>query len=536
MRTCGAILFSMALNVACSSSHEPSAPAAATLKEISLPEMSSAAAPVQQQIRERHASLQATLAKADASASAKALAFGEMGKLLVAAEYYDVAETCFMNARALAPADMRWPYYLGHVYRFKNDPGKAAQSFEQALALSPGHVPTLVWLADVHLAQNETDAAQPLLQKARTLDPGSGAVLFGLGRVALARQQYAQAVTYLEDALSRGPQATRIHYPLALAYRGLGDRAKAEEHLKLRGEVDLPPADPLLAELGGLLGNAAAYETRASKAMEERQWSEAAANLRKAVEIAPDNAQSRLNLGTSLFMLEDADGALEQYRAALHLSPALAQAHFGVGVVMEGRGRDREAIESFEAAVKSQPDYAEAQFSLANALRRTGRVKESLTHYEEVLRSNPAVSQASFGYAMGLVRLGRYAEARARLEDGMKQFSDQPGFAHALARVLAAAPDDRVRDGARALTIMNELLKSQRTIAMAETMAMALAESRRFDEAVRWQQDAITAATEGKRSDLAAKLSVNLRLYQSKQPCRMPWTDDDPVHHPAGGQ
>src|SRR4030095_796207 len=149
---------------------------------------------------------------------------------------------------------------------------------------------------------------------------------------------------------------------------------------------------------------------------------------------------------------------------------------------------------------------------------------------------NPAVSQASFGYAMGLVRLGRYQEARARLGDGMKTFPDPPRFAHALARVLAAAPDDRVRDGTRAMTIMNELLKTQRTLAMAETMAMSLAELRQFDEAVKWQQGAIAAATESKRNDLLRTLSANLRLYQSGQPCRTPWPDDDPVHHPVGGQ
>ena len=82
---------------------------------------------------------------------------------------------------------------------------------------------------------------------------------------------------------------------------------------------------------------------------------------------------------------------------------------------------------------------------------------------------------------------------------------------------------------------MNDLMKAQQSLAMAETMAMALAETGRFDDAVKWQQDAIAAATAGKRSDLVAKLSVNLRRYQSAQPCRTPWTDDDPVHHPVAG-
>jgi tetratricopeptide (TPR) repeat protein len=260
------------------------------------------------------------------------------------------------------------------------------------------------------------------------------------------------------------------------------------------------------------------------------------ANLRKAVELAPNNALTRLNLGTSLYMVEDADGALEQYRAAIRLSPGLARAHFGIGVIMETRQRDREAIDAFGAAVQFDPGYLEARFSLANALRRSGRVRESLAHYEDVLRQNPAVSQASFGYAMGLVRLGRYQEAKARLERDFKTFPDQPGFPHALARLLAAAPDDRVRDGARALMLVEELLKAQRTLALAETMAMTLAELGRFQNAVTWQRDAVAFASKNGPADVVARLTENLRLYEGGQPCRMPWTEDDPVHHPAGGR
>jgi hypothetical protein len=39
--------------------------------------------------------------------------------------------------------------------------------------------------------------------------------------------------------------------------------------------------------------------------------------------------------------------------------------------------------------------------------------------------------------------------------------------------------------------------------------------------------------TSAGRADLASSLTVNLHRYQAKQPCRVPWTDDDPVHHPA---
>src|SRR5262249_35952241 len=147
--------------------------------------------------------------------------------------------------------------------------------------------------------------------------------------------------------------------------------------------------------------------------------------------------------------------------------------------------------------------------SLADALRHAGRVEDALPHYAEVLRANPAASQASFGYAMGLVQLQRHAEARDRLAEASRAYPDQPRFAHALARLLAASPDDRVRDGRQSLAIMTELLKLPRTVASMETMAMTFAELGRFDEAIDWQRQTIDAARQAKQPALAARLTTN---------------------------
>ena len=525
------------VSIACSSENQKTAPSGRpALRNVSLPDVASASPDVQQRLRERYAALTRTIEDAQSPASTLANAYGEMGKLLLAAEYFDAAEACFANAGTLAPSEMRWPYYLGHAFRRGNRNEQAAEAFTRALTLKPDDVPSLVWLAEIRLASNRADEAQRLLDSARAIEPQSGAALYGLGRAALARQDYVAAVKYLEAALTIAPTATRIHYPLALAYRGLGNRQQAEAHLRARGEVDLPPTDPLMSEVAGLLQNAAAFEARGSQALTARDWPTAVEQLSKAIEIAPRNAYTHLNLGTAFYMQRNADRALEQYREAVRLMPSLARAHFGIGVVMETRGQDQAAIEAFTAAVMNDPEYIEAQFSLANALRRTGRVEESLPHYAEVLRINPAVSQASFGYAMGLVRLGRYQEARDRLDRDMRAFPDQLGFAHALARVLAAAPEDRIRNGKRAHALLTELLKNQRTPALAESMAMAQAELGKFMDAVEWQRMAIDLARRAGRTDSMTHLTETLALYESGRPCRTPWTNDDPVHHPEPSQ
>jgi tetratricopeptide (TPR) repeat protein len=502
------------------------------LRPIELPDISSASQDVQVRLRERHSLLTKAIADPASSPAALASAYGEMGKLLLAAEYFDTAEACFVNASTLAPSEMTWPYLRGHAFRRSNHPEQAEAAFARAIALQPNHVPSLVWAAELRLASNRPEEARQLFETARSSDPKSGAALYGLGRAALAMKDYETAVANLEAALTIAPMATRIHYPLAMAYRALGNRQRAEAHLRERGEGDLPPIDPLMGEVANLLQNAAAYETRGAQALDARDWPTAVEQLSKAAEIAPGNAFTRLNLGTAFYMQGRGDAALEQYREAVRLSPSLARAHFGIGVLMEAQQQDQAAITSFNAAVASEPGYAEARFSLANALRRNGRVEESLAQYAEVLRLNPAVSQASFGYAMGLVKLGRYQEARDRLDRDRRAFPEQLGFAHALARVLAAAPDDRVRDGARANALMTALLKDQQTLGLAETMAMTQAELGKFADAVRWQRTAIDLARQAGRSDLVAYLTDTLTLYERGRPCRTPWRDEDPVHHP----
>ena len=494
------------------------------LQPVNVPDVSSAAPAVQRQIRDQYAVLQQNPSSADA--------YGALGRLLVAAEFYDTAAISFTDAQSLAPNDMRWSYYLAHVERMRNQPAKAAALFERTLTLQPEHVPSLVWLGAMQLLAGNTDAADTALTKALVLQPHDAAALYHSGRVALAKRDYTLAVERLNASLAGAPTASSIHYSLSLAYRGLGDVKNADAQLRLRGNVDPSPSDPLMQQVATVLQNASAFEVQGADALAERRWPEAVVALRQAVTLAPNNAFNHLNLGTALYETGDSAGALAEFHEAVRLSPDLAKAYYGIGIVAEASGRDKDAIEAFTTAVKHDPDSAEARLSLGDALRRNGHDAEALAQYDAVIKSSPSASAAYFGYAMALVHARRWPEARDALNRAAATFPDQGGFAHALARVLAAAPDSSVRDGGRALTIVDGLLKNQRTLELAQTMAMAQAEVGRFDDAVRWQREVIGAAAQSNRRDLSARLAENLSRYEKGLACREPWRDDDPVFHP----
>jgi len=211
---------------------------------------------------------------------------------------------------------------------------------------------------------------------------------------------------------------------------------------------------------------------------------------------------------------------------------------------MASAGRGEDAVRYLSAAVRSSPAYLEAHQALADALRRTGEVERSLDAYQEALEIDPQSGEARFGYALALVRLGRHREARTWLEDAVALLPDRPDLTpqergirqqlpHALARLLAASPDDRVRDGPRALAITEGLFRTSRTSIVGETMAMAQAEVGNYAGAVEIQRSLMEAARQAGLPGEVQRLSRNLARYEQGQPCREPWAPDDPVHAPG---
>jgi tetratricopeptide (TPR) repeat protein len=496
------------------------------LQPVSLPDVSTLEGPARSQMEARQAALQAALSNR-ASDRDLAREYGETGKLLMAATDLERAEPCLRNAQALAPADPRWPYYLGHVYRVRGPLQKAIESFEHVLRLRPDDFAALVWLAEMHLSEGRADAAAPLFAKALARDSGSPAALFGAGRAALAARDYAAAATYLEQALVREPRATAAHYPLAMAYRSLGDVAKAEAHLKLQGKDDPRPPDPLMGEIDTLIQTPEAYNVRGGQALDAGQWAQAVENFRKGLDLDPADVSLRHRLGTALAQMGDTAGAAAQFEEVIRRDPGHARAHFSLGVLLNDHGQYDEAIARFSSALQYEPGYVQARVQLAGALARAGRPGEAVAEYARALEADPSQSEALYGRGMAFVRLRRYREARDSFADGAARFPDQPLFKLALARLLAAAPDDQLRDGRRAMAIVDELMKGPQTIELAETAAMGLAEVGRFDQAVEAQRSVLAAARSNSLEPVARRAAENLALYEKRQASRRPFSDDE---------
>lgn len=509
----------------------PAASRAIVIKPIALPNLASASAPLQQLVRERHAAAE----QAGTSPTpdvARGRAYGELGMVLMAAEYFMEAETALQDAEALAPAEMRWPYYLGHLYRRLGDSANATAAFERAAKADPDYLPALVWVGNSYLDQGKPEAADPLFEQALMREPRMVAALLGRGRAALARNDYPSAIGFLERALAIEPDENALHVPLALAYRGAGQPDKARAHVRPQGATPLRMPDPIYEEVELLPETPVAFELRGARAMAEGRNDEAIAAFQKGVALDPNEPALRHKLATAQALKGDLSTALTTMRETVRRSPTFVKGFYSLGLLYLQANDLPHAAAAFQDALRVEPSYVEPRLQLAHLLRRTGQSAAALAHYQQVLALDPRVADARFGYAMALVDVGKFADARDQLAQGAQMFPERAGFALGLARVLSASPDPSVRDGQRALTAIQGVPPAaQRTLDYGIVTAMALAEAGRFDEAASLQQQVLEQVPSGE-SYLRQRLTQSLHAYQQRQPLRRPWSDAEPMELP----
>jgi tetratricopeptide (TPR) repeat protein len=481
------------------------------------------------------AAFQRRLEQQDRSRDERASAYGEFGQLLLAAGFRATAAACFTNAERLAPTELRWPYYLAHIHRADGRSLDAAAAFERAVRADASFMPALVWLGNSYLDQGRPEDAKRYFQQALALRPDAVAALFGMGRAALALKDYQAAVAHLERALSLDPSAGAVHQPLGLAYRGLGRTPEAERHLSHREAVAeiRPSPDPL--DVHVTVETAVGYQVRGQRALEAGDFEGAIALLRRAVELAPDDPALRHRYGTALALGGDPAAARAEFETLTRRWPRYEKGQYSLGLIKADEGDLQGALTAFRRSVAAAPNFLEARLQLAHLLRRTGSPRAALPDYSQILEVDPRVIEARFGRAMSLVSLGRFPEAKAELEQGRTLHPEEAGFTLALARLLAASPDDTARDGSRAITLLDGIPESQRRIEWGVVRAMALAESGRFDEAVRVQRAVIASLEKNGSPQLARTQTGVLRLYESRRPTRTPWQRDELMELPDSG-
>ncbi len=285
------------------------------------------------------------------------------------------------RALDMAPANADGLYQRGAVLMAMQELGEAEEMFRQSLTVSPRHIAALSDFAVLLMSQGRNDEAAPYLRQVLELRPDD----------PLAQRHL--------DQLQNEPPAT--------------GSAGGSEIDRLRSAVDLAPEDPAAwARLGDAL-------------LLERSFRAAEEPLRRAVELDPTNAGTRIALASALWENNQPDDALLHAREAATLRPADPAPHRLLGGILLWRGEYMAAAESLERSTSLAEPGAEQFLELARAWegaagaqpnRTEDLLQRAETAYRRATALAPEHSEAVYGLAQILLQLGRTEEATAQME------------------------------------------------------------------------------------------------------------------------
>jgi tetratricopeptide (TPR) repeat protein len=178
------------------------------------------------------------------------------------------------------------------------------------------------------------------------------------------------------------------------------------------------------------------------------------------------------------------------------------------------------AIDDLNDAIRLEPESPELLDHRAVLWIEKKELAKALADIDEALRLKPDSAHFRSSRAYVRIRKGEYAAAIVDLEDALKNADDYVSAHNALAWVLATCPDDEIRNGRKAVTHAEKAveLTERKSGACLDTLAAAYAEVRRFDDAVRVQQEAL-----GDRDFLLSSgnaANARLDLYRQRKAYR----------------
>ena len=496
-------------------------------------------------------------AATDEEAQLAANAFGHLCLRYLHHELHAAAAVCLAQLRLLAPNDFQWTYYELLLPRRHRQPGARPARRPRRPPAAPrrhGDVdsrrrPSTSTRAIWTWPKPPTRGRSRRARRARRRGSDSAGVAMDRGRTA-------EAIAAFDAVLSSQPEGSVVHHHLGMALRASGDTSRARAELARNRQVPIAIVDPLRDRLqilrrqdrGPLRPRGASRpfrpERRGDRPCTGNCWPRTTAMRR-----------STSNLARSLIETGDRSAAEEHLRRAIEVDSGHGPAHFNLALLLGRTGRTAEGALHLERAADIDPENLQWRLMRARARADAGNAAGARAELEEIVRLDPGAIEAHrllaamlleggeparaadhlealaaltpddlrVHFNLGLTRFqsGRFAAARETLEAALERFPGDLAVRHLLARLLATSPDAAVRDGARAVELARSVVDEQPAIDHLETLAMALAEAGRFEEAVSWQRRALDRERETAGGNSPQRLE-RLRLYRAGQPLRAP--------------
>ena len=478
------------------------------------------------------------LAAADTTPATLADGYARLAALYQHAAIDSAAAAAWRNAATLQPNDYRWRYYQGWLALNMGDIPQALQAFQQARQRKPDYAPLTLRLGQAWLADNQIGRARAALQSAAEQPGLRAAALYHLAQIALLQRDYPLALRQLKQARQQAPDAVGLHYPLAQALRGVGQRAQAREQLALvpPGKPRPPTAnDPLVAKLAQVVHSAQPDFISAMQAVRKRDYPTALRHFAAGLQIAPENYHARSSYARALWLAGETQAAEQQLHQVLAQQPQAALAMFMLALMAQHDGDQRQAMQLYRQTLAMDPAHQGAHYYLANLLFNCGDYLAAGRHYDAAQHGDSELPAARL-----LAVLARYhanpkdtAALATTLRTLVEQYPQQAELRYALIRLYALSKDAAIHDDIAAVTLANQLLQDHPGPASLQVLALAVAANGQFEVAADIQQQLIERLQWHADSDPLDPLRATLQHYQADNlPTQEIWSLTDPMLQP----
>jgi len=251
-------------------------------------------------------------------------------------------------------------------------------------------------------------------------------------------------------------------------------------------------------------------------------WQDDITLFRHAIAVTKDNDTAHLNLGFALEKAGRKTEAMAEYRAALKLAPNLAETHNNIANLLDDTGHPDEALAEYQEALRINPNHIASHNNYGTLLVELGRFDEAIRQYADAARLDPTDWHPPYLTGKALLKQGRDLEAISYFRQAVRRDPNNPRVLTYLAQVLASDENPQVRDGNAALAMAakaNDLTGGVQP-AMLDAVAMAYAEAGQFTNARQAATYALKLATAYAMTNDVAVIQQRLQLYQNHQPFR----------------
>jgi tetratricopeptide (TPR) repeat protein len=183
-------------------------------------------------------------------------------------------------------------------------------------------------------------------------------------------------------------------------------------------------------------------------------------------------------------------------------------------------GKTEEALKDYAEAIRLNPRAGSWYGNRALIHLESKKFDDAIADFGTCIELAPESEVAYRNRALAYSRKKDFANAAADFVRVIELNPESPMGQNGLAWLLCTAPDDKVRDGKRAVAAATKAceLTEWKNGGYLDTLAAAYAEVGEFDKAVEWQEKALKAGDMPvKDLDAARK---RLDLYKQKKPYR----------------